>query len=142
MAKTALSTIGIIVKINNVAVWGATDFGDLGAEPNLIDATKLTDAVRVNIMGVQDQGTFNITYQYEGGEATNDYKRIKALKGTKNVPVSISIPNGETVDVFSNTGEVSTYVNGAGVGDVITATASFALDGEWVETSEAVGGGE
>lgn len=136
MAKTALSTIGIVIKVNDVAVWGATDFGDIGAEPNMIDATKLTDAVRVNVIGVQDQGSFNITYQYEGGEATNDYKRLKALKGTKNVPVSISIPNGESVDTYVNTGEVSTYINGAGVGDVLTATASFALDGEWTLSTE------
>ena len=50
-----LTTIGVIVKINNVAVKGATEYSDIGGAPSTIDATKLTDTVRVNKIGVQEQ---------------------------------------------------------------------------------------
>lgn len=127
MSKTALSSIGITVKINNVAVWGAVDFSDLGAAPSTIDATKLTDAARVYIPGIKDIGLWTVTYQYETGDETTDYDRLKTLETahTKNVPVSVEFSNG---DVFSTTGEVSTYIQGRGLGEVITAVASVALD--------------
>lgn len=132
MAKTALSTIGIVIKINNKPVWGATEFGDLGGEPNMIDATKLTDSVRVNIIGIQEQDAWQVTYQYDSGDTENDYTWLKALDRakTKNVPVSVEFPDGS---VFNNSGQVSTYIQGKGIGEVITAVASVSLDGEWTE---------
>ena len=132
--KTALSTIGVIVKINDAAIWGATDYSDIGGAPSLIDATKLTDSVQVNIPGIQEQDIWEVTYQYDTGETgTSDYDRLKALQTakTKNVPVEVDFPDGSK---FTNTGEVRTYIQGKGVGDVITAVAAVTLDGEWTHT--------
>lgn len=135
--KAALSTIGITVKINNVAIWGATDYSDLGGEPDMIDATKLSDSVRVNVKGVQDQNAWTCTYQYEQDStegATTDYDRLKVLEdaGTKNVPVSVELPDGS---IFTNSGEISTYIQGKGVNEVITAVVSVALDGKWIKST-------
>lgn len=134
--KTALATIGIIVKINNKAVWGATSFGDIGGAPTMIDATKLTDAVRVNILGVQEQDAWQVNYQFNNEDANSDYRVLKALDdaNTKNVPVEVSFPDGT---VFTNSGEVSTYITGAEVGGIINAVATVALDGEWAVTDPA-----
>ena len=129
-----LTTIGVIVKINNVAVKGATEYSDIGGAPSTIDATKLTDTVRVNKIGVQEQDNWDVTYWFNNNEAASDFRVLKALDEAKtlNVPVSVEFPDGS---VASNTGQVSTYVSGGSVGEMQSAHAIVALDGAWTWTN-------
>lgn len=123
---TRLSSVGVIIKVNNVNLDGAINFGDLGGTPTMIDATCLTDKVQVNILGVQKQDAWAVEYLYN----SKSYAQIDALAAddTKSYPVSITFPDGST---FTNTGKISNYVNGKGNGEALTATMSVALDGTW-----------
>ena len=132
-----LTSIGVIVKINNVAVAGATEFGDIGGAPSTIDATKLTDTVRVNKLGVQEQENWDVTYLFNNNLATSDFRVIRALTGQHNVPVEVDFPDGTKAE---NTGDVTTYATGATVGSMMQAHAVVALDGEWTWTDPATSG--
>lgn len=128
--NTNLSTEGIEIKINNVAMEAAYDFSQIGGEPSQIDTTTLKDKVRTHILGVQEQDNWTVNYYYKSGDADNDYKRLRALQDakTKAVPVEISFPDGMR---FTNSGEISTYIQGKGVNEAIAAVAVVALDDEW-----------
>jgi len=129
-----LTTIGICVKINNEALLGATDFGDLGADPNMLDATTLLDTVRVQQLGLQEYDSWKVNYIFNAGTGS-DYEKLKTLQaaGTA-VPVSVDLgANG----VFSNTATISTYITGAAVGELQSAVCVCALGGEWTWTAAA-----
>ena len=131
-ANNYLTSIGVVVKVNNVAVAGATEYSDIGGAPSTIDATKLTDTVRVNKTGVQEQDAFDITFLFNNNLVTSDFRVLKALEGTHNVPVSVEFPDGTKA---SNTGDVSVYASGGSVGTMLTGHCVMALDGQWTWTN-------
>lgn len=137
MANNYLTTIGIEVRVNNVAVAGATEISDIGGAPNTIDATKLTDTVRVNKLGVQELDNFDITFWFNNNESTSDFRVLKALKGQEHVPVEVDFTDGTKA---TNAGQVDTYVSGASVGEMQSAHAIIALDGDWVWTNPSQSG--
>lgn len=128
-----LTSIGIVIKVNNVAVKGATEYTDLGASPNLLDATKLTDTVKVNKPGVQEYAAWVVTYLFNNNEAGSDFRTLQALAdaGTA-VPVSVEFTDGTT---FANTGIPTNYAVGAKVNEMQTAKCEFALQGAWTVTN-------
>lgn len=134
-----LSSIGIAVKVNNVALNFVKDIGQLGGKPSELDATCLADAIKKTVPGVQDGGTFEVTYLFDNAAATSDFRALKALQTAGNaVSVSVEFPDGTK---FANTGYVSTYVEGAAVDALITAKLNVALQSEWTVTNPAAQGG-
>ena len=142
-----LSTIGIRIYLTydgtTQEIEGATEFGDLGGEPNMIDATCLTDTAQKNILGVQQQDAWNVTYLYDN----TNYDAIQTMINAANtaqaaMTIKVVVPEeitsgGSTVKPkFSNTGRVSQYVQGKGVGEVRTVQLSVALDGTWTKGTE------
>ena len=142
-----LSTIGIRIYLTydgtTKEIEGATEFGDLGGEPNMIDATCLTDTVQKNILGVQQQGAWNVTYLYDNTNydaiqtMINSANRAQAAMDIKVVfPEEITSGGATVKPKYSNSGRVSQYVQGKGVGEVRTVQLSVALDGIWANGTE------
>lgn len=134
-ATEYLSTIGVLVKVGTKFVIEATDFGDIGGAPDMIEATTLRDKVQRNILGVQSQDSFEVTYERNAA----DYANVKlcADNPQTSYPIEVYLPEetAGTYSKFSNTGKVSQYIPGKGVGEVQTVVISVALDGEWTETA-------
>ena len=134
-----LSTIGIVVKVNNTEVAGATEFSDLGASPNLLDATKLTDTVRVNVPGVQELPAWVVTYLFNNNLATSDFRTLQTLSDAGDaVPVEVDMPDGTK---FTNTGIPTNYATGGQVNQMQQAKCEFALQGKWTVTNPTGGTG-
>lgn len=53
------------------------NFPDLGGDPERVDVTTLSDAIRKYVMGVQDLSSFNFNANYIAA----DYEKIQALTG-------------------------------------------------------------
>ena len=133
MANNYLTSIGIEVKVNSVAVAGAISFGDIGGSPNTLDATKLTDTVRKYEQGVQDYSAWDLTYLFNNNEATSDYRLLQAISDAKtSVPIEVSFSDGTK---FTNTGKCANRVTGAGVDAMIEAVATFTLQDAWTVTN-------
>lgn len=131
-----LSTIGVLVKVGDKFIVEATDFGDIGGSPDMIEATTLRDKVQRNIIGVQSQDAFEVTYERNSADYAN--MKVYADDSQTSYAVEVYLPEeGGTYSKFSNTGKVSQYVPGKGVGEVQTVVVSIALDGDW-DYEEAV----
>ena len=105
-------------------------FPDLGGAPELLETTTLSDKMTTNIMGIQslDALEFECNYTHE------DYTKLKALEGTtKDFAVwlggteasGIVTPSGSD-GKFEFKGQLSVYVNGGGVNEVVGMTVSIA----------------
>lgn len=139
-----LSTIGIRIYLTyngtTQEIEGATEFGDLGGEPNMIDATCLSDTAQKNILGVQQQDAWNVTYLYDN----TNYDAIQTMidaANTAQAAMTVKVVFPEEVQTskkpkFTNTGRVSQFVQGKGVGEVRTVQLSVALDGTWTKGLE------
>lgn len=139
-----LSTIGIRIYLTyngtTQEIEGATEFGDLGGEPNMIDATCLTDTAQKNILGVQQQDAWNVTYLYDN----TNYDAIQTMidaANTAQAAMTVKVVFPEEISTgtkpkFTNTGRVSQYVQGKGVGEVRTVQLTVALDGTWTKGTE------
>lgn len=101
-------------------------FPDLGGEPERIDVTTLSDAMRKYIPGVQDvsSSTFNANY-----DAT-EYAKINALSGSQE---DYAVWFGATGDIgsetpdghdgkFEWTGDIMAYVTGGDVNSAVEMT--------------------
>lgn len=132
-----LTTIGITIKVNNTAVKGATEFSDLGASPNLLDATKLTDTVKVNKPGVQELPAWTVTYLFNNNLNDSDFRTLQTLSDAgAAVAVEVDMPDGTK---FTNTGIPTNYAVGARVNEMQTAKCEFALQGAWQVTNPTGG---
>lgn len=133
MATQGLASIGIDVKVNNVAMNYVTEIGDIGGAPSDLDATCLKDTMKKSVPGVQDVKAFEITYLFDNGSADSDYRVLKALQTAgKAVPVAVELPDGTS---FATEGYVTTYVTGAKVDELISAKLSVSLQKDWTVTN-------
>ena len=53
------------------------EFPDLGGDPNMLDATTLSDPMQINIMGIQKVDALTFTANY----SSEDFATLDALKG-------------------------------------------------------------
>lgn len=122
------SSIGIELKVGNQAISGLTDIPDMGATPEKLDVTTLTDEVRKYISGVKDFGDLEFTFIYESG-ADGNYAILNGIaeqEENKNglTKCSVTFPDGAS---FAFEGEISLRIVGVGVNAVITFVMSVAL---------------
>ena len=105
-------------------------FPDLGGSPELLETTTLSDPMTTNIMGIQslDALEFECNYTHE------DYTKLKKMEGvTKDFAVwlggtetgGVTTPTGSD-GKFEFKGQLSVYVNGGGVNEVVNMTVSIA----------------
>lgn len=106
------------------------DFPDIGAAPDNLDTTTLSNKGRTYIPGIEDNGNKEFKCNY----TKEDYATLKALKGQKN-KYGIWMGGSESAGVVTPTGEygkwdfdgyLDVYVNGAGVNEVVEMTVSIA----------------
>jgi hypothetical protein len=135
MAKQGIASIGIELKVNNVALNYVQDIGDIGGTPSELDATCLKDSMKKNVPGVQDAKSFEVTYLFDNSAEDSDFRKLKTLQDSRTVTaVEVKFPEGT---VFKTTGYISTYVAGAKVDELITAKLIVSLQSDWSVTNPA-----
>ena len=105
-------------------------FPDLGGAPELLETTTLSDGMTTNIMGIQSLDAL----EFECNYTKADYTKLKALEG-KDGDFAVWLGGTEAggsvtptgVDgKFEFKGQLSVYVNGGGVNEVVNMTVSIA----------------
>lgn len=106
------------------------EFPDLGGDPNMLDATTLSDSMQINIMGIQKVDALTFTANY----SSEDFATLDALKGQK---LDLAVwfggtesdgtltPSGDK-GKFNFKGQLSVYVKGAGVDSVVEMAITVA----------------
>lgn len=100
-------------------------FGDLGGTPEQLETTTLTNGARTYIRGIQDQDAIEFTCNYTAA----DYTTLSAITEESNFAVWFGAGTNGTPDghngKFSFKGELSVYVNGGGVNEVVDMTVTI-----------------
>lgn len=105
-------------------------FPDLGGAPEMLETTTLSDNMQTYIAGIQSLDAL----EFEANYTKDDYAALKALEGkTEKYAVWFGgtesggdlTPNGEN-GKFEFEGQLSVYVNGGGVNEVVNMTVSIA----------------
>ena len=115
------------------------DFPDLGAAPEPIETTTLSDFARTYIPGIEntEQKTFTCNY------TATDYATLAALKGTEvNVAIwfggtesqGVVMPDG-SAGKFEGKGYIDVFVAGAGVNEVVNMTVTLTMTQNFVKAS-------
>ena len=93
------------------------DFPTLGGKPDKIETTTLSDEAETSIPGVKSQDDLEFTYNYTKA----DYTEIKGRELTDKF-YEVRLADGS---VFAFGGEHRTWVEGAGVNDVVEGKLSI-----------------
>ncbi len=115
------------------------DFPDLGAAPEPLETTTLSDPARTFIPGIEntEQKTFTCNFN------NTDYATLAALKGTEqNVAIWIGAsesngvytPDGN-IAKFTGKGYIDVFVTGAGVNEVVNMTVTLTMTQNFVKES-------
>lgn len=105
-------------------------FPDLGGSPELIETTTLSDPMTTNIMGIQSLDAL----EFECNYTKTDYTKLKALEG-ETADFAVWLGGTETAGTiapsgadgkFAFKGQLSVFVNGGGVNEVVNMTVSIA----------------
>ena len=105
-------------------------FPDLGGAPELLETTTLSDPMTTNIMGIQSLDAL----EFECNYTLADYTRLKELEG-KSGSFAVWLGGTEAAGTATPTGsdgkfefdgQLSVYVNGGGVNEVVNMTVSIA----------------
>ena len=130
----AISTYKSFLMHKNSSTWeklvDIKSFPDLGGAPELLETTTLSDSMTTNIMGIQSLDALGFECNY----TKEDYAKLKALEG-KDSDFAVWLGGTETGGVATPTGsdgkfefkgQLSVYVNGGGVNEVVNMTVSIA----------------
>lgn len=105
-------------------------FPDLGGAPELLETTTLSDPMTTNIMGIQSLDAL----EFECNYTKEEYAKLKALEGKAGSYAvwlggtevgGTSTPTGSD-GKFEFDGQLSVYVTGGGVNEVVGMTVSIA----------------
>lgn len=106
------------------------DFPDLGGAPEMLETTTLSDGAQTYIPGIQSQEALEFTANY----TKDDFDTLKALEGTEvdfavwlggTVSGGVATPTGSD-GKFKFSGQLSVFVVGGGVNEVVDMTISIA----------------
>ncbi len=126
----AISTYKSYLMHKNSSTWekliDIKSFPDLGGAPELLETTTLSDSMTTNIMGIQSLDAL----EFECNYTLADYTRLKEMEGeTAEFAVWLggdgATPTGED-GKFEFQGQLSVYINGGGVNEVVGMTVSIA----------------
>ena len=105
-------------------------FPDLGGAPELLETTTLSDGMTTNIMGIQSLDAL----EFECNYTKEDYTKLKAMEG-QDLDFAVWLGGTESAGVVTPTGsdgkfefkgQMSVFVNGGGVNEVVNMTVSIA----------------
>ena len=106
------------------------NFPDLGGEPEKLDTTTLSDGQETSINGIKSMDTMTFDHNYD----SDDYDTLKALEGVQTKyavwmggteSAGVITPTGSN-GKFEFTGELSVFVTGGGVNEVVGMKSSIA----------------
>lgn len=109
------------------------EFPDLGGDPEPLETTTMTNAMRTFIMGLRDNEAMEFTANYTPA----DYQTVAALSGLQkhyaiwfgsdtNINNTDAVASsGGDMGKFDFTGQLSVRVNGASVNEVVEMTISI-----------------
>ena len=130
----AISTYKSFLMVKNASTWekliDIKSFPDLGGAPELLETTTLSDSMTTNIMGIQSLAAL----EFECNYTLEDYTKLKEMEGeAKEFAVWLggtdvggtATPTGSD-GKFEFGGQLSVYVNGGGVNEVVNMTVSIA----------------
>ena len=130
----AISTYKSFLMVKNASSWekliDIKSFPDLGGAPELLETTTLSDPMTTNIMGIQSLDAL----EFECNYTLADYTKLKEMEGEdKEFAVwlggtetgGVATPDGSD-GKFEFQGQLSVYVNGGGVNEVVNMTVSIA----------------
>ena len=130
----AISTYKSFLMVKAASTWekliDIKSFPDLGGSPELLETTTLSDSMTTNILGVQSLDAL----EFECNYTKADYTKLKAMEGEdKEFAVwlggsetgGVATPTGED-GKFEFNGQLSVFVNGGGVNEVVNMTVSIA----------------
>ena len=130
----AISTYKSFLMHKKASTWekliDIKSFPDLGGAPELLETTTLSDGMTTNIMGIQSLDAL----EFECNYTLEDYTKLKAMEGTETdfavwlggtVSGGTATPTGSD-GKFEFKGQLSVYVNGGGVNEVVNMTVSIA----------------
>ena len=130
----AVSTYKSFLMVKNASTWekliDIKSYPDLGGAPELLETTTLSDPMTTNIMGIQSLDAL----EFECNYTLADYTKLKAMEGTVAdfaVWLGGTVANGVVTPTgsdgkFEFKGQLSVYVNGGGVNEVVNMTVSIA----------------
>ena len=105
-------------------------FPDLGGAPELLETTTLSDNMTTNILGIQSLEAL----EFECNYTKEDYTKLKAMEGT-DMDFAVWLGGTESAGAVTPTGsdgkfefkgQLSVFVNGGGVNEVVNMTVSIA----------------
>ena len=130
----AISTYKSFLMYKKTSTWeklvDIKSFPDLGGAPELLETTTLSDSMTTNIMGIQSLDAL----EFECNYTKEDYSRLKAMEGAEtefavwlggSEAGGVATPTGSD-GKFEFKGQLSVYVNGGGVNEVVNMTVSIA----------------
>ena len=130
----AISTYKSFLMVKNSSTWekliDIKSFPDLGGAPELLETTTLSDSMTTNIMGIQSLDAL----EFECNYSLADYTKLKEMEGeNKEFAVwlggteagGVATPTGSD-GKFEFNGQLSVFVNGGGVNEVVNMTVSIA----------------
>ena len=115
------------------------DFSDLGAAPEPLETTTLSDPARTYIPGIEntEQKTFTCNFN------NTDFATLAALKGMEqNLAIwfgasesgGVYTPDGN-IAKFEGKGYIDVFVNGGGVNEVVNMTVTATMTKNFVKKS-------
>lgn len=107
---------------------GLKEVPEMGAEPEKVENTCLSDTVKKYEYGIGDPGDLEFKFKYENKSATSPYRVLRAAADAKEVlSFQETFPDGTT---FTWDAQVSVKLGGGGVNGVIDFTLKMALQSE------------
>lgn len=106
------------------------DFPDLGGAPETLDTTTLSDKMRTSINGIQELDSLTFTCNYDD----DDFDTVNELYG-KDEHYAVWLGGTESGSTLTPTGsegkfefdgQLSVFVNGGGVNEVVNMTITIA----------------
>lgn len=99
---------------------------DLGAEPEMVDNTALSDSIIYNEQGIGDPGDMEYVFRYVNATGTDSFRVIKGLVGTL-VYFQHKLTDNTT---YTFSGIPSLRLSGGGVNDPQEFVMSIALQSD------------
>lgn len=112
---------------------GLKEVPDLGAEPEMVDNTALTDQIVHNEQGIGDPGDMEYVFRYVNDAATDSFRIIQGLVGNLTY-FKETLKDGTT---YTFSGIPALRLSGGGVNDPQEFVMSVALQSDLTITNPA-----
>ena len=114
---------------------GLKEIPELGADPEKVENTVLTDPVKKYEIGIGDAGDLSYKFKYENTSATSPYRVMRGCAASKEVvKFKETLPDGTA---YAYDAQVSVKRGGGGVNGVMDWTLTMYLQSEITVTDPA-----